>query len=193
MIVQSMHGASHGRHQIGVGRSLGNVRIKNIGTNDAIGWSLAVRGSIMDDNRVYPPNDCAALRITIHYHFTHVIGSDQIAIAEIQLFGDGTHSIDRRWVQTSLLEAMIVMTDLQAVRWTIDGKVPEPEGNDHPTLVPMGCFRTADGFVNIAGPQGRLLRNFCKVIGLPDLPSDPRFDSTGKRNANRVRAVRETP
>jgi formyl-CoA transferase len=50
----------------------------------------------------------------------------------------------------------------------------------------MGCFRTADGHVNIAGPQGRLLRNFCKVIGLPDLPSDPRFDSTGKRNANRT-------
>jgi crotonobetainyl-CoA:carnitine CoA-transferase CaiB-like acyl-CoA transferase len=103
-----------------------------------------------------------------------------VALHDRQRTGEG------RWVQTSLLEAMIVMTDLQAVRWTIDRHVPEPEGNDHPTLVPMGCFRTSDGYVNIAGPQGRLLRNFCKVIGLPDLPSDPRFDSTGKRNENRA-------
>jgi crotonobetainyl-CoA:carnitine CoA-transferase CaiB-like acyl-CoA transferase len=81
---------------------------------------------------------------------------------------------------------MIAMTDLQAVRWTVDGQVPEQEGNHHPTLIPMGCFRTADGHVNIAGPAGRLLRNFCKVIGLPELPDDPRFDSAGKRNANRT-------
>ncbi len=109
-----------------------------------------------------------------------------LAVGILVALHDRARTGEGRWVQTSLLEAMILMTDLQAVRWTIDGEVPEAEGNDHPTLVPMGCFRTADGYVNIAGPQGRLLRNFCKVIGLPDLPSDPRFDSTGKRNANRA-------
>jgi crotonobetainyl-CoA:carnitine CoA-transferase CaiB-like acyl-CoA transferase len=91
-----------------------------------------------------------------------------------------------RWVQTSLLESMVAMMDLQAVRWTIDRTVPSQEGNHHPTLVPMGCFPSADGYVNIAGPSGRLLRRFCEVIGLPDLPSDPRFDSTAKRSANRA-------
>ncbi|HEY0596171.1 papain-like cysteine protease family protein [Sphingopyxis sp.] len=84
------------------GKSIGNVRITNIGTNDAIGWSLNVRGSIMDDNRVYDPNGCAALRITLHYYFTHVIGSDQIALCEIQIFGDGTHTKNCSWVQSSL-------------------------------------------------------------------------------------------
>jgi formyl-CoA transferase len=64
--------------------------------------------------------------------------------------------------------------------------IPEQEGNHHPQFLPMGCFRTADGWVNVAGPSGRLLRNFCKVIGLPELPSDPRFDSPGKRFANRA-------
>jgi formyl-CoA transferase len=60
------------------------------------------------------------------------------------------------------------------------------EGNHHPTLVPMGCFPSADGYVNIAGPSGRLLRNFCAVVGLPGLVDDPRFDSATKRLANRV-------
>lgn len=91
-----------------------------------------------------------------------------------------------RWVCTSLLESMIAMMDLQATRWTIDGVVPEPEGNHHPTMVPMGCFASADGYVNVAGPSGRLLHSFCEVIGLPDLPVDPRFDSAAKRSANRT-------
>jgi crotonobetainyl-CoA:carnitine CoA-transferase CaiB-like acyl-CoA transferase len=90
------------------------------------------------------------------------------------------------WVRTSLLESMIAMMDFQAARWTIDKTVPGFEGNHHPTLVPMGCFESADGHVNIAGPSGRLLRRFCEVIGLPDLPADPRFDTSEKRSANRA-------
>ncbi|HTO53635.1 MAG TPA: CoA transferase [Myxococcota bacterium] len=91
-----------------------------------------------------------------------------------------------RWVQTSLLESMIGMMDLQAARWTIDHKVPAQEGNHHPQFLPMGCFQTADGYVNVAGPSGRLLRNFCRAIGLPELPTDPRFDSQAKRFQHRA-------
>jgi len=91
-----------------------------------------------------------------------------------------------RWVQTSLVESMVAMMDFQAARWTVDGEVPTSEGNHHPTLVPMGCFASADGYVNIAGPSGRLLRSFCEAIGLPDLPEDPRFSSTGRRSRHRA-------
>jgi crotonobetainyl-CoA:carnitine CoA-transferase CaiB-like acyl-CoA transferase len=99
------------------------------------------------------------------------------------------HDRDRtgmgRWVQVSLIEAMIAMMDLQAVRWTIDGDVPAQEGNHHPTQVPMGCFRTKDGFLNLAGPYGRMMWRMCETIGLPDLPNDPRFDTAEKRSQNR--------
>ncbi len=91
-----------------------------------------------------------------------------------------------RFVQTSLLEAMVAMMDFQAARYTIDGVVPVQEGNHHPTQIPMGCFATADGFVNVAGPSGRLWRRFCDVIGMPGLVSDERFDSGEKRSANRA-------
>jgi crotonobetainyl-CoA:carnitine CoA-transferase CaiB-like acyl-CoA transferase len=91
-----------------------------------------------------------------------------------------------RWVQTSLVESMVAMMDFQAARWTVDGEVPTSEGNHHPTLVPMGCFASADGHVNIAGPSGRLLRSFCEAIGLPDLPEDPRFSSAGRRSRHRA-------
>jgi crotonobetainyl-CoA:carnitine CoA-transferase CaiB-like acyl-CoA transferase len=78
------------------------------------------------------------------------------------------------------------MMDLQAARWTIDHEVPESAGNHHPTLVPMGCFATADGYVNIGASGGRLLRSFCEVVGLPGLTADPRFASTASRSANRA-------
>jgi crotonobetainyl-CoA:carnitine CoA-transferase CaiB-like acyl-CoA transferase len=99
------------------------------------------------------------------------------------------HDRDRtgtgRWVQTSLLESMIAMMDFQAARWTINREVPPQAGNHHPMSVPMGCFESADGHINIAGAGGRLLDSLCQVIGLPGLPADPRFDSLAKRSANR--------
>jgi len=78
------------------------------------------------------------------------------------------------------------MMDFQAARWTIDQDVPAPAGNHHPVSVPMGCFRTADGYVNIGGADGRLLRSLCEVAGVPWLPADPRFDSPAKRSRNRA-------
>jgi crotonobetainyl-CoA:carnitine CoA-transferase CaiB-like acyl-CoA transferase len=91
-----------------------------------------------------------------------------------------------RWVQTSLLESMIAMMDFQAARWTVDRQIPPQEGNHHPVSVPMGCFASADGYVNIGAAGGRLLNSLCQVIGLPGLPTDARFDSPAKRSANRA-------
>ncbi len=103
-----------------------------------------------------------------------------VALHERERTGQG------RWVQTSLLEAMVAMMDFQAARWTVDGEVPSQVGNHHPTLAPMGCFRSADGYLNVAGPSGRLLMRFCEAIGLPDLPHDPRFDTGAKRRQHRA-------
>ena len=99
------------------------------------------------------------------------------------------HDRDRtgmgRWVQTSLLESMIAMMDFQAARWTVNNEIPPQEGNHHPVSVPMGCFASADGYVNIGAAGGRLLDSLCRGIGLPGVPADPRFDSPAKRSANR--------
>jgi formyl-CoA transferase len=109
-----------------------------------------------------------------------------LAIGVLVALHDRDRTGTGRWVQTSLLEAMIAMMDFQAARWTIDREVPAPAGNHHPMGVPMGCFASADGYVNIAGSSGRLLDNFCEVIGLPGIPHDPRFDTAARRSANRA-------
>ncbi|MEN3976377.1 CoA transferase [Emcibacter sp. SYSU 3D8] len=100
------------------------------------------------------------------------------ALLEREVSGEG------QWVATSLLESQIFMLDFQAVRWLMKQDVPGQVGNDHPTAVPMGCFRTADGHVNIA-PMPGAWGKFCKVLGLDHLAEDENFSSPGRRVRNR--------
>jgi len=93
-----------------------------------------------------------------------------------------------QWVHTSLLEAMIGFMDFQATRWLIDREVPPQAGNDHPTVFPMGTFRTADGWLNLA--PALAWERFAQALGSPELASDPRFASGDLRTRNRE-ALRE--
>ena len=63
-----------------------------------------------------------------------------LAVGILAALHERERSGEGRWVQTSLLEAMVAMLDFQAARWTMAGEVPGQEGNHHPTGIPMGCF-----------------------------------------------------
>ena len=76
-----------------------------------------------------------------------------------------------QWVQTSLLQAQTFLLDFQAARWLMDEIVPGQAGNNHPTSIPTGVFKTTDGFINIAcAGQAIWLR-------LKDSLKDPRLDA----------------
>lgn len=90
-----------------------------------------------------------------------------------------------QWVHTSLLEAMMNKLDFQGARYTMSGEVPAPQGNDHPTQVPMGTFESADGQVNIAAPSGRLWTRFCSALNAGALADDPRYRSARSRAEHR--------
>jgi V8-like Glu-specific endopeptidase/cell wall-associated NlpC family hydrolase len=87
------------------GKSLGNVQISNVATNDAVGWGLHVKAQIMDDNIVYPRNNpqFAALRIRFDYRFSAVVGSDRLAYREIHLFANGSYNLAGDWTQNTFL------------------------------------------------------------------------------------------
>lgn len=108
-----------------------------------------------------------------------------LAVGILSALHERERSGEGQWVQTSLLESTIAMLDFQATRWTIDGKIPSQEGNHHPTSIPMGCFKTADGYMNIAGPWGRLWEQMCGAIGVPELLDDSRFLSGKLRSEHR--------
>jgi formyl-CoA transferase len=90
-----------------------------------------------------------------------------------------------QWVHTSLLEAMVRMLDFQTARWLIGREIPPQAGNDHPTGIPTGVFKTSDGHINIAASGQHMFKRLCDTIGRPELVSDPRFVTARDRSKNR--------
>ena len=88
-----------------------------------------------------------------------------------------------QWVHTSLLESLVNFMDFQAVRWLTDGEVPEQEGNDHPTIFPMGTFRAADGHLNLA--PALAWEAFCTALDCAHWREDPRFADFEARARNK--------
>ncbi|HKZ05722.1 MAG TPA: CaiB/BaiF CoA-transferase family protein [Methylomirabilota bacterium] len=102
-----------------------------------------------------------------------------VALLERERSGRG------QWVHTSLLQAMVTMLDFQAARWLIAGEIPPQAGNDHPTAIPTGVFKTRDGHINIAASGQNMFRRLCEALGAEPLLDDPRFKTAPDRSKNR--------
>ena len=90
-----------------------------------------------------------------------------------------------QWVHTSLLEGMLCKLDFQGARFTMSRDVPKQQGNDHPTIFPMGTFRCKDGFVNIAAPTEKMWRNFLDAIDDRRLRHMEIYQSPRSRNQHK--------
>jgi formyl-CoA transferase len=103
-----------------------------------------------------------------------------VALLERERSGKG------QWVHTSLLEAMVRMLDFQTTRWLIGKEIPPQAGNDHPTGIPTGVFKTSDGHMNIAASGQHMYRRLCEALDVRQLVDDPRFKTPQDRSRNRV-------
>jgi formyl-CoA transferase len=90
-----------------------------------------------------------------------------------------------QWVRTSLLQAQIAMLDFQAARWLMDKEVPPQAGNNHPTSIPTGVFRTSDGHINIACSGDIMWGRLCQVLGAAELLDNPDYADGAARLINR--------
>lgn len=88
-------------------------------------------------------------------------------------------------IDTSLLQAQLFMLDFQATRWLTGHEVPPQAGNNHPTSIPTGVFKTSDGYINIAAAGGRMWEKVCEVIGQPALAKHPDYATGPARQKNR--------
>jgi crotonobetainyl-CoA:carnitine CoA-transferase CaiB-like acyl-CoA transferase len=107
-----------------------------------------------------------------------------LALLQRERTGEG------QWVHTSLLQALIAMLDFQAARWLVSREVPPQAGNNHPTAIPTGVFRTADGYINIAA-SGQLYERLCRALDAPDLIRHPDYADFKLRSENRDALNRE--
>jgi crotonobetainyl-CoA:carnitine CoA-transferase CaiB-like acyl-CoA transferase len=101
------------------------------------------------------------------------------ALAHRAQSGKGQH------LDLALLDSQIALLAYQNTNYFATGKPPRRIGNLHPNIVPYQPFRCADGEVILACGNDNLYRRFCEAAGCPELASDPRFATNGKRVENR--------
>ena len=102
-----------------------------------------------------------------------------VALLERETSGEG------QWVNTSLLQAQIFMLDFQAARWLQAHEVPKQAGNNHPTSIPTGVFKTKDGYINIASTGQVMWERLCNAIKAPELIKHPDYATGALRLKNR--------
>jgi crotonobetainyl-CoA:carnitine CoA-transferase CaiB-like acyl-CoA transferase len=102
-----------------------------------------------------------------------------VALLEREVSGEG------QWITTSLLQAQIFMLDFQAARWLQHQELAKQAGNNHPTSIPTGVFKTKDGFINIAAGGQVMWERVCKSIEAPELLERSEFKNSALRSRNR--------
>ena len=103
----------------------------------------------------------------------------QTALLERQKSGVG------QWVNTSLLQAQIFMLDFQAARWLSEKQIAGQAGNNHPTSVPTGVFKTLDGSINLAVAGETIWKRFAEAIDREQWLQMEEFKDAKSRLKNR--------
>ncbi|HEX8729901.1 MAG TPA: CoA transferase [Ktedonobacterales bacterium] len=93
--------------------------------------------------------------------------------------GEGQH------VELSLMASALSGLVNHTSAYVAGGVIPMRMGNAHPSLFPYEPLPTADkDLIVIAGNNGQF-RALCSVLGLSELPDDPRFANNEDRTRNR--------
>lgn len=97
-----------------------------------------------------------------------------------------------RLVSSSLLEFALATLGTVAASVMISGEVPGLLGTHSPTFAPYGGFRTADGWLVLAGAGSEeMWARACRVLGLRALLDDERFADNARRVAHRDQLTAE--
>ncbi len=149
--------------------------------SDRPGYDVIAQGeSGMMDLTGYPDGPPAKLGASLAdvvaglYAFQGVL----LALLARQKTGKGQQ------VDISLLDSMVSTLTYQALIYLTTGRSPQRLGTRHPSIVPYECFKTQDGFVNIAVTNQKQWLNFCQVLGFREIAVDPRFETMKARLAN---------
>jgi crotonobetainyl-CoA:carnitine CoA-transferase CaiB-like acyl-CoA transferase len=91
-----------------------------------------------------------------------------------------------RLVSSSLLEFALTSLGTVASGYLAGGTLPGLLGSHSPTFAPYGCFRTADGWLAVAGAGSeQMWARACFVLGLEALITDERFADNERRVRHR--------
>ncbi|NGN44828.1 CoA transferase [Mesorhizobium sp. CGMCC 1.15528] len=109
------------------------------------------------------------------------------ALREAERGGEG------QVVDISQQDSVLTLTENAVVRYTMEGDVATPLGNEHPFVRPYGQFPCKDGYVFFGGYTDKFWRITCELFGEPEVANDPEIDTMEKRFDQSVAERRVKP
>ena len=91
-------------------------------------------------------------------------------------------------IELSLYATAVSLMGYHLAGYAASGAVPGRHGTAFPSIAPYEVFDTADGQLMLAVGNDRTFASFCAVVGLEQLPGDPRYRI--QRRAGRETAPR---
>jgi crotonobetainyl-CoA:carnitine CoA-transferase CaiB-like acyl-CoA transferase len=128
----------------------------------------------MNGERGQPPLRVGSILGDLAASFYATIGT-LAALRDLERSGVGQR------VDISQQDSVVTLTESAIVNYTVDRKVAEPLGNDHPFARPYGQYACKDGHVFFGSYTDKLWRESCAIFGEPELGSDPEIDTMAKR------------
>lgn len=84
-------------------------------------------------------------------------------------------------IDVSLFDGMLGMLGYLAQLAIFNGENPQPQGGQHPNLVPYGIFPAADGAIVIACLTNNFWGRICNALGMSKYTHDERYSSIERR------------
>ncbi|MCS6766137.1 MAG: CoA transferase [Candidatus Protistobacter heckmanni] len=101
------------------------------------------------------------------------------ALEHRNVSGRGQH------IDLALLDCVVGLNSYQAINYFLSGKVPVPMGNAHSNMAPYEVYRCKEGRIIIAVGNDGQYAALCRVLGVAELGTDPRFNTAAQRLRNR--------
>ncbi|MGO9058752.1 MAG: CaiB/BaiF CoA transferase family protein [Candidatus Binataceae bacterium] len=93
-----------------------------------------------------------------------------------------------QYIDLALFECLFHIHDIPLINHLFTGVNPGPCGPHRDEATPCGIFKASDGFA-IVVVLSHQWEGFCKLIGKPEMITDPRYATQDARNKNKLQTV----
>lgn len=90
-----------------------------------------------------------------------------------------------QFMNVAMVDGVLALCERAVYQYSYQGKVPHPEGNQHPLLCPFGMFPARDGWITLACQSEDFWHQLCTLMEREDMLADPRFADNQSRVKHR--------
>jgi len=153
---------------------------------DRAGYDFMIQGlgglmSVTGERDDFPGGGPQKVGVAVSDLFTGMYATTAILAA---LFGRQA-SGRGQYIDMALLDVQVAMLANLSSSYFVSGQSPGRMGNAHMNIVPYHVFRAADEFLIVAVGNDGQFAAFCRVLGVPEWASDPRFATNPQRVGHR--------